>query len=136
MSKYSNVVINQMATTGLDKSALIPFVSCTAGKCFTLHDAVKSLLPEYFPYKSLNNEESSREEDKDEEKVPSENLSEHVESCYPSDDAEVKLVRIQGIEPKLEIPFSWVVNNLVNPEHFLHLCVCLKLPQVKIPSDT
>jgi autophagy-related protein 5 len=108
----------------------------TAGKCFTLHDAVKSLLPEYFPYKSLNNEESSREEDKDEEKVPSENLSEHVESCYPSDDAEVKLVRIQGIEPKLEIPFSWVVNNLVNPEHFLHLCVCLKLPQVKIPSDT
>ncbi|XP_059444481.1 autophagy protein 5 isoform X2 [Corylus avellana] len=106
------------------------------GKCFTLLDAVKSLLPEYFPYKSLNNEESSREEDKDEEKVPSENLSEHVESCYSSDDAEVKLVRIQGIEPKLEIPFSWVVNNLVNPEHFLHLCVCLKLPQVKIPSDT
>jgi hypothetical protein len=32
----------------------------TAGKCFTLHDAVKSLLPEYFPYKSLNNEESSK----------------------------------------------------------------------------
>jgi len=48
----------------------------------------------------------------------------------------VKLVRIQGIQPKLEIPFSWVVNNLVNPEHFLHVCVCLKLPQVKIPSDT
>ncbi|XP_062168731.1 autophagy protein 5 isoform X2 [Alnus glutinosa] len=106
------------------------------GNCFTLHDAVKSLLPEYFPYKSLNNEESSREEDKDEQKVPPENLSEHVESCYPSGDAEVKLVRIQGIQPKLEIPFSWVVNNLVNPEHFLHVCVCLKLPQVKIPSDT
>jgi len=112
------------------------YISCTAGNCFTLHDAVKSLLPEYFPYKSLNNEESSREEDQDEQKFPPENLSEHVESCYPSGDTEVKLVRIQGIQPKLEIPFSWVVNNLVNPEHFLHVCVCLKLPQVKIPSDT
>ncbi|XP_040986541.1 autophagy protein 5 isoform X2 [Juglans microcarpa x Juglans regia] len=109
------------------------------GKCFTLLDAVKSLLPEHFQYKSLTNEESSKEEGEDEQKVPSEeggeNLSEDVESCYPSDNAEVKLVRIQGIEPKLEIPFSWVVHNLMNPEHFLHICVCLKVSQVKIPSD-
>lgn len=60
-------------------------------------------------------------------------MSEHVETCCPPNDVEVKLVRIQGIEPKLEIPFSWVVNNLRNPEYFLHLCVFLKVPQVEVP---
>ncbi|KAG6517852.1 autophagy protein 5-like [Zingiber officinale] len=33
------------------------------------------------------------------------------------------LVRIQGIEPDLDIPFAWVVNNLKNPDYFLHICV-------------
>ncbi|KAG6742177.1 hypothetical protein POTOM_055467 [Populus tomentosa] len=51
-----------------------------------------------------------------------------VESCC--NDAEIKLVRIQGIEPKMEIPFSWVVNSLKNPEHFLHICVCVKVPNL------
>ncbi|XP_050279429.1 autophagy protein 5 isoform X3 [Quercus robur] len=104
------------------------------GNYFTLQDAVKSILPEYFPNKSSTNEESSRDEDENEQKVPSEEgekyLSENVESFYPSDNVEIKLVRIQGIEPKMEIPFSWIVKNLTNPEHYLHICVCLKVPQV------
>lgn len=109
-------------------------ISCIAGNYFTLQDAVKSILPEYFPKKSSTKEESSRDEDENEQTVPSEEgekyLSENVDTCYPSDNVEIKLVRIQGIEPKMDIPFSWVVKNLTNPEHYLHICVCLKVPQV------
>ncbi|KAK8947967.1 Autophagy protein 5 [Platanthera guangdongensis] len=36
---------------------------------------------------------------------------------------QIKLIRIQGIEVDLEIPFFWVVNNLKNPEYYLHICV-------------
>ncbi|XP_022759389.1 autophagy protein 5 isoform X4 [Durio zibethinus] len=57
------------------------------------------------------------------------NAYEHREACSISSSAEIKLIRIQGIEPKLEIPFSWVVNNLMNPDYFLHICVCVKVPQ-------
>lgn len=122
-----------------------------AGKCFTLRDAVKALLPELFVEKTVIDEEISRIELVEESRAPLEDESsmrseedveekqrENVECCCPSDDAEtrLKLVRIQGIEPKLEIPFSWVVNNLMNPEHFLHVCVCVKLPQTKpLPHD-
>lgn len=52
-------------------------------------------------------------------------LFEHV-----TRNAEIKLVRIQGIEPKLEIPFSWVVNNLMNPDYFLYMCICVRVPEV------
>lgn len=58
-----------------------------------------------------------------------EDLCDYVNACYQSVEGEIKLVRIQGIEPKLEIPFSWVVTNLINPEHFLHIIVCVKVPQ-------
>lgn len=87
----------------------------------------------------VDNEEPFRIEGEDEQKqvVPSEDLSsnrmateERVESPCTSGAAEIKLVRIQGIQPKLEIPFSWVVNNLKNPEYFLHICVYLKFPRV------
>ncbi|OAY60577.1 autophagy protein 5 isoform X1 [Manihot esculenta] len=113
------------------------------GKCFTLHDALKTLMPEFLADKSLTDEEPLRAEGGDEQLVLSEEVSSNrmdaegreiscssVESPYASGGAEILLVRIQGIEPKLEIPFSWVVNNLKNPEHFLHICVCLKFPQV------
>uniref|UniRef100_A0A5B6ZTT2 Autophagy protein 5 n=1 Tax=Davidia involucrata TaxID=16924 RepID=A0A5B6ZTT2_DAVIN len=112
------------------------------GKCFTLLDAVKTLLPEFFADKSLSDEEISTPEVGDERRLPSEDASstrsaeeagetvcERVESCCPSDNTEIKLLRIQGIEPKLEIPFAWVVNNLMNPEYFLHICVYIKLPE-------
>ncbi|KAF5957947.1 hypothetical protein HYC85_005172 [Camellia sinensis] len=80
------------------------------GKCFTLLDALKTLLPEFFAEKSSINEEISR-----------------AESCILSDNVEIKLLRIQGIEPKLEIPFAWLVNNLMNPERFLHICVYVRV---------
>ncbi|KAJ4828792.1 hypothetical protein Tsubulata_010804, partial [Turnera subulata] len=111
------------------------------GKCFTLHDALKSLLPEYFGDKSLSNVESCRVEGEDEPTVSSEDLGSdnraeegseasskpEEPSCRTRTDAEIQLVRVQGIEPKLEIPFSWVVNNLKNPEHYLHVCLCIKV---------
>ncbi|XP_038906815.1 autophagy protein 5 isoform X4 [Benincasa hispida] len=109
------------------------------GKCFTLHDAVRSLFPELFIEKATTKEESTNvigEEQsectepldctKTEERGP--NFSEeHLQSYHPS----IKLVRIQGIEPKCQIPFSWVVNNLMNPEYFLHICVFVSVQQVR-----
>ncbi|KAM6581038.1 hypothetical protein CsatA_004812 [Cannabis sativa] len=120
-------------------------VNCQEGKCLTLHDAVKSLLPEYFPENSLVDEESSKEKGEEEETQTSveddasmakdvgEVLCKPTKSCNISDDnVEIKLIRIQGIEPKPEIPFSWVANSLMNPDYFLHICVCLKVPRLKI----
>lgn len=98
-----------------------------AGKYFSLNDAVKRLLPEFFSGSSLVNDgagsinQNAREE--------GENTCDPLSSFHPLENAEIKLVRIQGIEPKLEIPFSWVVNNLMNPEYFLHMCVCLKVSE-------
>ncbi|KAH7533965.1 hypothetical protein FEM48_Zijuj04G0187500 [Ziziphus jujuba var. spinosa] len=111
------------------------------GKCFTLGDALKFLLPEYFRENSLIDEESSEAKGENEQKGSSEDAGGNVrdkdgeglcenENSFQSVEAEIKLVRIQGIEPKLEIPFSWVVSNLINPEHFLHICVCVKVPQL------
>ncbi|GFZ09603.1 hypothetical protein Acr_21g0002020 [Actinidia rufa] len=111
----------------------------TAGKCFTLLDAVKTLLPEFFAEKSAN-EDILGAEVGDEPRSPSEHgsntgtaeevgetLCGQEGSDSLSDKAEIKLLRIQGIEPKLEIPFSWVVNNLINPERFLHICVYVRV---------
>ncbi|TYK13854.1 autophagy protein 5 isoform X2 [Cucumis melo var. makuwa] len=100
------------------------------GKCFTLHDAVRSLLPELFTEKATTKDESTNvigEEQSDSTEQldctktegGSTSSEEYLQSYHPS----IKLVRIQGIEPKGQIPFSWVVNNLMNPEYFLHICV-------------
>eukprot|EP01018_Ginkgo_biloba_P030698 Gb_31520 [translate_table: standard] len=35
----------------------------------------------------------------------------------------IGVIRVQGIEPNLDLPFDWVVQNLVAPEHFLHICL-------------
>ncbi|XP_027076695.1 autophagy protein 5 [Coffea eugenioides] len=115
------------------------------GKCFTLGDAVKALLPELFPDKSLPNdsmslpqvedgEGSALEEASDTGSARSpedtgESVRECQDSCSLSETADVKLIRIQGIEPKLEIPFAWVVNNLMNPEHFLHISVYVRVQE-------
>lgn len=122
---------------------IIPWL-WTAGKCFTLLDAVKSLLPEFFAEPSLTHEEISEVEVGAEQRLPSEEYGssprtttadvgetscEHVWSSDVLDTTEIKLLRIQGIEPKLEIPFVWVVNNLMNPEHFLHICVYVRIPE-------
>lgn len=99
-----------------------------AGKYFGLSDAVKRLLPEYFPGSSFGNEgDASINQSAGEEGESS--CDPAGSSCQTPEVAEIKLVRIQGIEPTLEIPFSWVVNNLMNPEYFLHMCVCLKVSE-------
>uniref|UniRef100_A0A1J3JYF0 Autophagy protein 5 n=1 Tax=Noccaea caerulescens TaxID=107243 RepID=A0A1J3JYF0_NOCCA len=89
------------------------------GKCFTLRDAIETLLPEFIGKRAQTIGEEGEERAKDE--------SEEAE-CSP-ETSEIKLVRIQGIETKLEIPFSWVVNNLMNPEFYLHISVLVKAPQ-------
>ncbi|KAL3525085.1 hypothetical protein ACH5RR_013457 [Cinchona calisaya] len=115
------------------------------GKAFTLGDAVKSLLPELFPNKSLPSDNMCLPEGEDGERSAledtsntgsarspeetGETLREHLESCSLSDTAEVKLIRIQGIEPKPEIPFAWVVNNLMNPEHYIHISVHVRVQE-------
>lgn len=110
------------------------------GECFTLSDAMKALLPEFFPGKSLTNDLLHVPESDDGQRSPSgeagnmrsaeetgETVCNRLHSSSLLDGAEIKLIRIQGIEPKPEIPFAWVVNNLMNPEHFIHMCVYVKV---------
>ncbi|KAI5648190.1 hypothetical protein M9H77_34195 [Catharanthus roseus] len=114
------------------------------GKCFTLTDAMRTLLPELFPKKSLTDDIVCVSDMEDEQKSPAgeagstriteetgggEIVRDHLESLSMLDSAEIKLIRIQGIEPKMEIPFAWVVNNLMNPEHFIHICVYVKVQE-------
>nr|APT43517.1 autophagy protein ATG5 [Nicotiana benthamiana] len=111
------------------------------GKCFTLCDAITKLLPELFgeklmPMDDVSGEEvevgqrlSLEETNKSSTGQSGEMLNERIVSCSVSDGAEIKLIRIQGIEPKMEIPFAWVVNNLMNPEYFLHICVYVKIQE-------
>lgn len=102
-----------------------------AGKYFSLSDAVKRLLPEHFPGSSFVNEGDAtiNQSAGDEGEGEGETSCDPESSCNTLEIAEIKFVRIQGIEPALEIPFSWVVNNLLNPEYFLHMCVCLKVSE-------
>ncbi|XP_073065512.1 autophagy protein 5-like isoform X1 [Primulina eburnea] len=106
------------------------------GNCFTLYDAVKALLPELFADKSSiyanQRVEEVGEELRSEEASSSAGPEDTAEISSEragslSDNAEIKLVRIQGIEPKMEIPFAWIANNLMNPEHYLHICVYIKI---------
>ncbi|XP_010420442.1 PREDICTED: autophagy protein 5-like [Camelina sativa] len=88
------------------------------GKCFTLRNVIESLLPEFIGDKAqTSGEERSNDDDTEE----ADGLLREM--------GEIKLARIQGIEMKLEIPFSWVVNNLMNPEFYLHISVLVKAPQ-------
>lgn len=95
---------------------------------------MKTLLPEYFGYGTPNTEKLTDDEVKEvnpeggDRKViedVSTSAIENPESKQLTERAEIKLIRIQGIEPKAEIPFSWVANNLVNPDHYVHVCVYL-----------
>nr|XP_043606802.1 autophagy protein 5 [Erigeron canadensis] len=95
-------------------------------KHFTLLDAVKSILPEFYSDFSNKTRSELMEKPEDEEK------EEIVKSQFLSGQSVIKLLRIQGIEPKMEIPFSWVVNNLMNPDYFIHMCLYIKTPK---PND-
>ncbi|KAL5983203.1 autophagy protein 5 [Asimina triloba] len=115
----------------------------TAGGYFTLHAAVRSLIPDLFKDEpSVDNEipKMERVDVSGIEKADTLN-SEDLEhpSCTGTEASEeapdkqklqsspkktaIKVIRVQGIEPRWDIPFSWVVNNLMNPEFFLHICV-------------
>ncbi|XP_058748075.1 autophagy protein 5 [Vicia villosa] len=96
-------------------------------KYFSLTDAVKRLLPEYFPESSFVNEGDANINQSEGEE--GECTHDPASSGQTPEIAEIKCVRIQGIEPSSETPFSWVVNNLMNPEYFLHMCVCLKVSE-------
>ncbi|KAL8550084.1 hypothetical protein ACS0TY_008786 [Phlomoides rotata] len=101
------------------------------GKHLTLHDAIKTLLPELFtdePSVDLDPPGSESEVVQGSEGSSDEKTGE-ARTGLVSDGAEIKVVRIQGIEPQLEIPFVWVVKNLMNPEQYLHICVYIKVAQ-------
>lgn len=40
--------------------------------------------------------------------------------------AGIEIVRVQGIEPSLDLPLYWAAQNLVAPEHFIHICIYTK----------
>ncbi|KAJ0966767.1 hypothetical protein J5N97_023684 [Dioscorea zingiberensis] len=98
----------------------------------TLRDALKALLPEIFEDKAMSdNQVSSKEEGiqainssfEDLRNTEFEETSIASESVVLAKKPKVKLIRIQGIEVDLNIPFFWVINNLMHPDYFLHICV-------------
>ncbi|XP_068637030.1 autophagy protein 5-like isoform X2 [Aristolochia californica] len=121
------------------------------GMYLTLHDALKALLPQVFMDESLIVEQISNmlledvpqltESDSQGgvlEKLNSTGKNSmtaipdrHSLHCSSS-KTRVKLIRIHGIEPRLDLPLSWVISNLLNPEFYLHVCVYLAVS----PSQT
>ncbi|XP_068643032.1 autophagy protein 5 isoform X2 [Aristolochia californica] len=116
------------------------------GMYLTLHDALKALLPEIFMDESSLDEQNSNmiledvprftESDSHSgelEKVSSTvnnitmGISDRHSPHCSSSKSRVKLIRIQGIEPNLDLPLSWVISNLLNPEFYLHVCVYLEV---------
>ncbi|KAL4186343.1 hypothetical protein AMTRI_Chr09g33420 [Amborella trichopoda] len=112
------------------------------GVC-SLRDALESLLPELFMPKSSMRDLRMREKESgggpsgiksalgpDDFEVIK-NTGDEAEQTHNIASTEVdsvessclKLIRIQGIEPNLDLPFSWAANHLKNPEHFLHICL-------------
>ncbi|KAK1261844.1 Autophagy protein 5 [Acorus gramineus] len=104
------------------------------GKPFTLRSAIKSLLPEFFNEEPRLNDQLLTKESQDSEADPKcEDCSGKTEGEEETSDGKngdssclaikerIQLIRIQGIEPDWDVPFSWVVNNLMHPEHYLHL---------------
>ncbi|KAJ8461584.1 hypothetical protein OPV22_034510 [Ensete ventricosum] len=105
------------------------------GNYMTLKHAMRTLLPEIFGEEDPDNKYELREEGTheagssfgDPETISTTRNDVVEEASFGSQrSSEANLIRIQGIEPDLNIPFSWVVNNLKNPDYFLHLCVFLR----------
>lgn len=101
-----------------------------------MYDAIKALLPELFAEEPVIDADKMDEaEEEGPQKLEVDSCSRTPEETGEAlnkrigllpDGAEIQLIRIQGIEPKFEIPFGWVVNNLMNPEYCLHICVYVK----------
>jgi Autophagy protein Apg5 len=82
-----------------------------SGVYVSLKQVMRSLLPEIFCPIFLQDEGSS----KDSKDANAPNIED--------DNANLRLVRIQGIELDMDVPFFWVANCLKNPEFYLHICV-------------
>jgi len=94
-----------------------------------MEHALQTLLPEFFSSDTQTAEELESAAGDSDIMNPSRS-SQEVEPASASlreaditKKAKVKLVRVQGIELDMDIPFLWVANNLRNPEYYLHICV-------------
>ncbi|KAJ3693936.1 hypothetical protein LUZ60_009416 [Juncus effusus] len=76
------------------------------GGYVTLKQAMKSLMPEIFDKETRVDQNSASEKD-----------------CLEDQNAKLKIIRVQGIELDMDIPFFWVANCLKNPDFYLHVCV-------------
>jgi len=109
-----------------------------AGRSYiTLEHALQTLLPEFFSSKPAGRADDSQRagaldsaaDSSDATNSPRSSqeagqaLASPREAAGAAKKAKVKLVRVQGIELDMDIPFLWVANNLKNPEYYLHICV-------------
>ncbi|XP_024530448.1 autophagy protein 5 [Selaginella moellendorffii] len=78
------------------------------GLAFTLGDALVKVLPQYFGSSSEDPEHSSSDS--------------RVDEYGPGVQFD-GTVKIQGIQPNLDLPFDWVARNLAGQEHFTHVCL-------------
>ncbi|XP_066324756.1 autophagy protein 5-like [Miscanthus floridulus] len=103
----------------------------------TLEHALQTLLPEFFSSKPTGRADDSQRAGALDSAADSSDatnssrssqeagqaLASPREAAGAAKKAKVKLVRVQGIELDMDIPFLWVANNLKNPEYYLHICV-------------
>ncbi|XP_078178081.1 autophagy protein Apg5 family [Carex rostrata] len=90
------------------------------GGYVSLKQAMKSLLPEIFDTNSSQDEGSSN--DPEDPNAPN----------FEDESMKLILVRVQGIELDMDIPFFWVANCLKNPEFYLHICLVIsKQPKLR-----
>lgn len=101
----------------------------------TLKHAMSILLPEIFTEPLIDIREFRSDDDCDEAssgagrsetEAATESVARDETLSINKQSKKAMLIRIQGIEPDVDIPFFWVVNNLKNPEYFLHICVFIK----------
>lgn len=58
-----------------------------------------------------------------------------VNPVAESDELEFEgVIRIQGIEPSLDLPLEWVARNLCGPENFIHFIVISRRVAPQLPS--
>jgi autophagy-related protein 5 len=84
------------------------------------------LLPEFFsskPAGALDSAADSSDATNSSSSQEAEQALASPREAGAAKKARVKLVRVQGIELDMDIPFLWVANNLKNPEYYLHICV-------------
>ncbi|EES06162.1 hypothetical protein BDA96_04G015300 [Sorghum bicolor] len=102
----------------------------------TLEHALQTLLPEFFSSKAASRADGSHPAGALDSAADSSDATNSSRSSKEAEQAlasprevgaakktKVKLVRVQGIELDMDIPFLWVANNLKNPEYYLHICV-------------